>query len=112
MKGEIELLNERRARERNHWIPVTVQLGILSDAVLVTYDRWRGLTIVRGVRLQPDLCCGRMHLQRRLRGQHHARASLDANRLLQRIPGKHAWAGADDDDVRRIVDRKRLADAK
>src|SRR2546422_579164 len=39
-------------------------------------------------------------------------ASLDANRLLQRIPGKHAWAGADDDDVRRIVDRKRLADAK
>jgi len=53
-----------------------------------------------------------MDLQRRLRGQHHARASLDANRLLQRIPGKHAWAGADDDDVRRIVDRKRLADAK
>jgi hypothetical protein len=47
---------------------------------------------------------GRMDLQRRLRRQHDSSAAADVNRLPQAVAGEYAWAGADEDDVRRAVE--------
>ena len=53
-----------------------------------------------------------MRLERRLRRQHDARAAADANRLPQRVAGKDAGAGADEDHVGGIVELEGAADAE
>ena len=55
---------------------------------------------------------GGVHLQRRLRRQHHARTAADVHRLAQRVAGEDARPGADDDDVGGAAEVKDAADAE
>ena len=51
-----------------------------------------------------------MHLQRRLRCQHDARAARDVNRLPYGVTPENACAGANENQIRRVVDLEAGAD--
>ncbi len=54
----------------------------------------------------------RMDLERRLRGQPHARAAPDADDLLKMIVSEYAWGGRGDDHVYAVALGKPSSDAE
>src|SRR6266850_170963 len=84
IQREIELLDERGAGERNHRIPMAVQLGVFGDLILMADDGnlagWAfNLPFLQSCHSEILQCARGMSLKCRLRGQDHARAALDAD---------------------------------